>query len=235
MILWCLFAISFLEKHIVLAGGLASANPGQLVSVSLATIYIAKFAYWEKHYLHAADIAVDRFGYMLVWGTLCFMPLIHTLQNLYLVAHPGLALSYSTCALLFVGGITCTILNYDSDTQRHRVRSSNGNCTVWGRPPTLIRAEYKTADGVKHTNLLLASGYHGLARHFHYLPDIIQLAIYAFPAGFSRFLPWTYFFYLTTLLVDRTWRIDEKCLIKYGKAYEEYMRMVPYRLIPYLW
>lgn len=235
MVLWCLFAVSFLEKQAVFAGGWDHVNKGQLVSVSLCTIYIAKFFYWEKWYLHAADIAVDRFGYMLVWGTICFMPLIHTLQNLYLVDHAGIPLADWQAVLIFLGGITCTFLNWDSDTQRHRVRSANGDCLVWGSKPRIIWAEYTTADGKHHKNILLASGYNGLSRHFHYLPDIIQLILYALPAGFSRFLPWTYCFYLSYLLIDRTWRIDDKCLAKYGDAYKEYMKLVPYRLIPGVW
>ncbi|KAI9033381.1 sterol delta-7-reductase [Hyaloraphidium curvatum] len=235
MVLWCLFAIGFLEKQVVLAGGWEHANRGQLVSVALAVIYIAKFFYWERWYLHAADIAVDRFGFMLVWGTLCFMPLIHTLQNFYLVTHRGLPLTDAQCNLIFVAGLICTFLNYDSDTQRHRVRSANGDCLVWGRKPVIIVADYVTADGKRRKNLLLCSGYNGLSRHFHYLPDIIQLVLYALPAGFERILPWTYAIYLTSLLVDRTWRIDDKCLAKYGQAYEQYMKLVPYRLIPYVW
>jgi 7-dehydrocholesterol reductase len=234
MVLWGIFAVSFLEKHAESVGW-DNVKKGQLFSVTLAVIYIAKFFFWERWYLHAADIAVDRFGWMLVWGTLCFMPLIHTLQNLYLVTHPGLDLADWQCALIFVGGITCTFLNWDSDTQRHRVRTAKGDCLVWGKKPTIIWATYTTGDGKTHKNLLLASGYNGLSRHFHYFPDIIQLVLYALPAGFSRFLPWTYCAYLTLLLVDRTWRIDDKCLAKYGDAYKKYMEMVPYRLIPYVW
>ena len=111
MVLWCLFALSFAAKTTELAGRLTNS---QLVSSSLMCVYIAKFFYWERWYLHAADIQVvgaqsirqpdtrwclialcsqvDRFGFMLCWGTLCFMPLVHTLQNLFLVRHRGLDL-----------------------------------------------------------------------------------------------------------------------------------------------
>jgi 7-dehydrocholesterol reductase len=233
MVLWVLFAVSFAEKTYQLHG--TSNGYGQFASVALQYCYILKFFYWERWYLHAADIAVDRMGFMLTWGTLCFMPFIHTLQNLHLVNHTGLYFSKSSALLLFAWGTLCTWLNYDSDTQRHRVRQSDGKCLVWGKVPRIIRAKYTTADGRERDNILLASGWNGLSRHFHYLPDILNLVNYCVPAGFSRLLPWTYCIYLTILLVDRTWRIDEKCLAKYGKFYEDYMKLVPRRLIPGLW
>ena len=60
---------------------------GQAVSVTLMTVYIAKFFWWERWYMHAADIQVDRLGFMMCWGPICFMPLVHTLQNLFMVRH----------------------------------------------------------------------------------------------------------------------------------------------------
>ena len=52
------------------------------------------------------------------------------------------------------------------------------------------------------------------------------------PAGRGRWLPFTYFFYLTGLLVDRTARIDSRCAAKYGPQWGEYAARVPYKLIP---
>ena len=77
--------------------------------------------------------------------------------------------------------------------------------------------------------------YNGLARHFHYLPDIVNLALYCAPAGFSHLLPHTYFLYLTALLLDRTGRIDRRCRDKYGDAWTRYCAMVPHKLIPGVW
>lgn len=76
-----------------------------------------------------------------------------------------------------------TYINYEADTQRHRVRASDGKCTVWGKPATFIRATYTTADGKTHKALLSTCGYQGLARHFHYAPDIVNLFLYCSPAG----------------------------------------------------
>lgn len=73
-------------KSIALADESGSLPPnGQAVSATLMTVYIAKFFWWERWYMHAADIQVDRLGFMMCWGPICFMPLVHTLQNLFMV------------------------------------------------------------------------------------------------------------------------------------------------------
>ena len=80
--MWYFFAISFyfasikdLEQHHHDVMTMTNNN-GQFVSTILMSIYIVKFFCWEKWYLHAADIQVDRFGFMLCWGTLVFMPFV---------------------------------------------------------------------------------------------------------------------------------------------------------------
>jgi 7-dehydrocholesterol reductase len=173
---------------------------------------------------------------MLGWGTIAFMPLVHNLHTIHLVEHEGWAILSSPSRLglipWFVMGAVLIYVNYDADTQRLYARETKGQCDIWGRKCEFIRAKYRTADGKEHESLLILSGYNGLVRHFHYLPDICLLFMYCSPAGFDCILPHTYFLYLTTLLIDRTFRIDKRCQTKYGKYWEEYCRRVPYRLIP---
>ncbi len=80
---------------------------------------------------------------MLCWGTIAFMPLIHNLQTLHLVKGSGvLPLTWPSAAAWILVGIIMIALNYDSDTQRHRVRAVNGKCSVWGSQARVIRAMY---------------------------------------------------------------------------------------------
>ena len=218
MMLWCLFTLSFAAKTMELHEGVLPN--GQFVSTILLFTYLAKFYWWERYYLCAADIQgryslmecgknsytsrhiVDRFGFMLCWGTVCFMPLVHTLQNLFMVTHV-VEMGDNTAYALVLFGNLMTYLNYESDTQRHRVRISNGKCKVWGKPATFIRAKYVTADGKEHQSVLSTCGFNGVSRHFHYLPDIVNLFLYCSPSGFTHILPHLYFIYLTCF-VDRS-------------------------------
>jgi 7-dehydrocholesterol reductase len=99
----------------------------------------------------------------------------------------------------------------------------------------VLRAPYVDAKGGRHVNLLLTCGWHGVARHFHYVPDILLLFLYCAPAGFDRLLNFSYFFYLSALLIDRCGRIDARCRAKYGAVWDAYEKMVPWKLIPGLW
>ena len=132
-------------------------------------------------------------------------------------------------------GVLSIWINYDADAQRQRFRATNGETTIWGKKPEAIRAPYTTADGQKRESLLLASGWWGVARHFHYVPELALAFFWTVPAGFSHFLPWFYWVFLTILLFDRAVRDDKRCAAKYGEAWDKYKERVRYRIIPYVY
>jgi 7-dehydrocholesterol reductase len=173
----------------------------------------------------------DRFGYYICWGVLAWVPAVYPLAAQYLVLRPQ-ELSWPACVGLLALGLGAVWLNYAADAERQRVRATAGHTKVWGKPPQLIRAEYTTADGKKHESLLLASGWWGVARHFHYLPEIVLALAWSLPAGFQHFLPYFYVVYLTILLADRAGRDDRRCQKKYGPAWDEYKRRVKWKILP---
>jgi 7-dehydrocholesterol reductase len=233
MMLWFLCTASFAAASARARGGF---TPALAASAGLNLLYVAKFfLFFEADYLRAADIAVDRLGFMLAWGPLCWMPLIHNMQTLRLVAAPGLPLGWAGAAAWAALGAAAVWVNLDADTQRHAVRAAGGECLVWGKRAAVLRAPYVDAKGGRHVNLLLTCGWHGVARHFHYVPDILLLFLYCAPAGFDRLLNFSYFFYLSALLIDRCGRIDARCRAKYGAVWDAYEKMVPWKLIPGLW
>ena len=231
---WAVFTLSLAAAALRARAG--EAAPALFASAALNLLYVTKFfVFFEPEYMRAADIAVDRLGFMLAWGPVCFMPLVHNLQTLHLVSgSTALRLSWPAAAAWVALGAVLVALNYDADTQRHRVRALGGKTSVWGRPATYIRAAYTDAAGGRHENLLLTCGYAGVVRHFHYVPDILLLALYCGPSGlpWERPLAWSYFFYLTGLLVDRCQRIDARCEAKYGDAWRAYVAKVPFKLVP---
>ena len=101
-----------------------------------------------------------------------------------------------------------------------------------GRKPAILRATYETGDGEKRESLLLLSGYWGLARHFHYVPEILGAFCWTVPALFNDVLAYFYVIFLTILLTDRALRDDNRCAAKYGADWELYKKKVPYRILP---
>uniref|UniRef100_A0A8D2JGK8 Delta(14)-sterol reductase TM7SF2 n=1 Tax=Sciurus vulgaris TaxID=55149 RepID=A0A8D2JGK8_SCIVU len=85
---------------------------------------------------------------------------------------------------------------------------------------------------------LLVSGWWGMVRHPNYLGDLIMALAWSLPhfcTGVSHLLPYFYVLYFTALLVHREARDERQCLQKYGRAWHEYCRRVPYRILPYIY
>lgn len=221
------FLLAQVERH-----GLASTS--MIASTTVLVVYLFKFFWWEGGYFHSLDIMHDRFGYYIGWGVLAWVPAVYCLPALWLVDHP-IQWHPAVAGLMVAVGLAAIWVNYDADAQRQRVRATNGDTLVWGKRPELLRAEYTTADGKRHESLLLLSGWWGVARHFHYVPELTLAAAWCAPSGFTHFLPWFYFFFLAILLTDRARRDERRCAAKYGHFWEQYRRRVPWRMVPGLY
>jgi 7-dehydrocholesterol reductase len=135
------------------------------------SVYNFKFFLWETGYFNSMDIQHDRAGYYICWGCLVWVPAVYASPALYVASvAPAVTLGRDVSALIAVLGLLSIWINYDSDVQRQEFRASGGKTLVWGKQPQIVTAEYKV---MKHgkwetkKSLLLASGWWGLARHFH--------------------------------------------------------------------
>lgn len=227
MMAWPLLILSYAaaqsERH-----GLSDS---MLVAVGLQLVYIAKFFYWEPGYWRSLDVMHDRAGFYICWGCLVWLPVVYTSHTLYLVDHPH-QLGAPIALGIGLAGVASIAVNYLADRQRQRVRATRGHTRVWGREPELIHARYTTEDGKERESLLLTSGFWGLSRHFHYLPEWTAAVFWTLPVLFDAALPWTYVIFLGVLLTDRAFRDDRRCAEKYGADWDEYRRRVPYRIVP---
>ena len=228
MMSWSLIIISCAAKQSAVFG----LTNSMLVCVSIMLLYIGKFFFWESGYLRSMDIMHDRAGFYICWGCLVWVPGIYTLPAVYLVNHPfHFEPIIATSIALF--GMISVMLNYFADRQRQKVRATNGDCKIWGKAPTLIHATYLDQQGNSKNSILLASGWWGISRHFHYLLEISLAFFWTLPVLFFHFLPWFYVIFLTILLVHRAYRDDTRCANKYGRYWIEYCHLVPRKIIPW--
>ncbi|TQD91014.1 hypothetical protein C1H46_023401 [Malus baccata] len=228
MMSWAVLAVTYCIKQYEVNGRVADS---MLVNTILMLVYVTKFFWWEAGYWNTMDIAHDRAGFYICWGCLVWVPSIYTSPGMYLVNHP-VNLGTQLALFILAAGILCIYINYDCDRQRQEFRRTNGKCLVWGRAPSKIVASYTTTSGETKTSLLLTSGWWGLSRHFHYVPEISAAFFWTVPALFNHFLPYFYVIFLTILLLDRAKRDDDRCRTKYGKYWKSYCQKVPYRVIP---
>ena len=238
MTFWMLVGVSYsvasYKKH-------GFVDPGIVLSAASQFIYLVKFFHWEIGYMRSIDIIVDRCGFYETWGCIAWVPCMYTLHTRSTVNHPS-GLSWTAAGFLFVLGVSAVFFNWQADNQRMRFRETNGQALVWGKKPKSIHAEYtvdNAATGQKetHKTLLLASGWWGVARHANYFFEITVAWTWGLLANASLtdgkgLLPLCYPIFLTTLLIHRAIRDEEKCSKKYGAAYTEYCKHVPYSIIP---
>ncbi len=225
---WAVMIVSYAAAQYEMTGAVSDS---MMVSVGIQLVYIGKFFWWETGYLASLDIMHDRAGFYICWGCLVWVPAIYTSPSMYLVEHPN-ELGVPLALLIFGLGVFAVFTNYFADRQRQQVRATNGNCKVWGKPPELIHARYTTAEGVEKQSLLLASGWWGVSRHFHYVPEIAGAFFWTVPALFDNALPYFYVVFLTILLTDRAFRDEKRCAAKYGDYWRQYCERVRYRIVP---
>src|ERR1700722_16783248 len=222
---WGLLLLSYAAKQKELYDVISDS---MVVALTLQFIYLTKFFFWETGYLRSLDIMHDHAGFYICWGCLVWVPCIYTSPTLFLVHHPiqlGLPLS---AIVLMVGG-SAILINYWADKQRYAFRSTDGRCRIWGKQAQLTVVHYTTTEGNVQENLLLASGWWGVARHFHYIPEIIGALCWSLPALFSNFLPYFYVCFLTVLLLDRAHRDEMRCAKKYGEGWIRHCQKVPFK------
>lgn len=229
MMVWSLVVILFWLKSLKTYGFV----DGHCITMTLIVCYLGKFFYWESGYMKTMDICVDRAGWYLCYGCICYVPIFYTLPSIYLAYHP-VHLGMPLASLILCLGFICLYLNYDADNQRVIVRATNGNCLVWNKEPTIIRAKYVLLNGNQSENILLASGYWGISSHFHYIPELGLAFCWCTTAMFQNLLPYLYFIFLLILLTHRSIRDDNKCSNKYGKYWLEYRKLVPHKIVPYV-
>eukprot|EP00658_Telonema_sp_P-2_P005657 TRINITY_DN1212_c0_g2_i1.p1 TRINITY_DN1212_c0_g2~~TRINITY_DN1212_c0_g2_i1.p1 ORF type:complete len:504 (+),score=155.02 TRINITY_DN1212_c0_g2_i1:84-1595(+) len=233
MTFWMLSGVSFAaasyHKH-------GQADPGLVLCALSVLVYLFKFFYWEIGYMRSIDIIVDRAGFYETWGCIFWVPTLYTCHARATVLSPS-GLSWTSAGIIFFFSILGVVCNFLADNQRQLFREAGGDCLVWGSKPRFIKAKYSTrsANGkvVVRESLLLASGWWGVARHFHYFFELLAAWCWALLCGLgTNLVALSYPIFLTVLLVHRAQRDQEKCEGKYGKYYRQYMEMVPYKIIP---
>ncbi len=214
-------------------------------------LYVIDLFVHERWYLYTIDIAQERFGFMLIWGDIVWLPGFYTIGPLYIAKYGNPILDHSNALAIAFGvlGLLSFALFRWVNSQRDRCRALapvEAERQGW----TFIDVTYKVIrfeSGEKQNgrwklhwetetrgSRLVTNGSWGWARHFNYLTDLAFSAMWA-GCGGTALVPWLYTAYLAILLVHRIQRDQDKCRCKYGAAWDQYCKTVKYKLIPGVW
>eukprot|EP01084_Bolivina_argentea_P160012 278672_1 len=221
-------------------------------------IYITDYFWFEDAILTTMDLIHDKFGFMLSFGDIVWVPWTYSLQIqcLYFYykrnpKHPKLDLLNNTrtgqdivlwtwLTVIFMIFIIGYLIFRQSNIQKHRFRFKHtgseilSDNKIWGKDIEYIQ----TKRGTK----LLVSGWWGICRHMNYTGDWLMSMAQSLCCDNFTFcvLPssiLTYFnpIYFAILLIHRERRDNLRCKMKYGNDWDIYCERVKYRMIPYIY
>ncbi|KAJ6508039.1 ERG4/ERG24 ergosterol biosynthesis protein [Mycena vitilis] len=221
LILWTLIDISMVCEQATRRGGFSQVTDSLWLVLLFQGLYVADALYNEPGIFTQMDITTDGFGFMLSVGDLAWVPFAYCLQARYLVFTP-----------VELGPVWTAVVVLFNFAGYYIFRTANGEKNDFrnGKNPKNLEF-FTTESGSK----LLTSGWWGRSRHPNYFGDLLMALAWSFPTGFSTPITYFYVTYFLVLLIHRQRRDDEACEKKYGKDWKKYMKLVPYRIIPYVY
>ncbi|KAI4199666.1 MAG: hypothetical protein LQ350_004457 [Teloschistes chrysophthalmus] len=215
--------------------GFVSGEIGFLVLAHF--LYANACAKGEECITTTWDMYHEKWGFMLIFWNFAGVPLTYCHATLFLSNHapsvyhwsrPGLITFYA--AYLFVYWIWDTC-----NSQKNRFKQEErGTLTERTAVPQLPWQTVQNPHVIRTQagESILADGWYGYARKIHYTADMYFALSWAFITGFHSPLPWFYPVFFAIMISHRAYRDIQKCEAKYGEAWQEYKRQVPYLFIP---
>jgi Delta14-sterol reductase len=171
--------------------------------------------------LYTWDNFAERFGFMLVWGDLAFVPFAYSVVGWYildrteplsLVATIGLPIMFATGLWIFRGA------NQQKDEFKR-----DPSIRIWGKKAETLGGK------------ILISGFWGIGRKLNYSGEIMLYWSFTLLSGTTSWVPYILPMWLLGLLTHRAWRDDQRCRAKYGSLWEQYCRKATFKMIPFVY
>jgi protein-S-isoprenylcysteine O-methyltransferase Ste14 len=216
--------LNFVAHHYILYGD--QASPGIYLTAALLTFFIIDYLIFEEVHLYTYDFVAERVGFKLGFGCIAFYPFFYSIPLWSAVDLPD---AQTPIYLLVIYGLIFFFgwsLSRGANLQKYFFKKDPKRVFMGITPKTIT-------DGNK---TLLVNGFWGLSRHLNYLGEIVMAIGIVLCAGHPFLLwPWLYPLYYMVLLLTRQSDDDKRCALKYGALWEQYVKKVPYRIIPYIY
>jgi hypothetical protein len=213
--------LSFAAHHYMLYG--VESNLGLFVATGLLTYFVIDYLTFEEVHLYTYDFFAEKVGFKLGWGCIAFYPFFYSIPFWATATLPSPNQSPFLIALgtlIFFGSWS---LSRGANMQKYLFKKDPTQSFLGIQPETIT-------DGKK---TLLVNGFWGLSRHINYLGEIGMATGIVIAVG-QLLLPWPWLYplYYVLLLFPRQLDDDKRCEEKYGPLWKEYLKKVPYRIIP---
>jgi delta24(24(1))-sterol reductase len=215
--------------------GYVSGEVGFLVMAHF--LYGNATAKGEELIVTTWDMYYEKWGFMLIFWNLSGVPLSYCHCTIYLANHAPEEYRWNRYALaaLYVSYLFVYWVWDSCNSQKNRFRAMERGKLI--KRNTFPQLPWQTLHNPKTIDAgvgdkILADGWYGLARKVHYTCDVYFATTWGLITGFNSPFPWFYPVFFVTMIAHRAWRDISRCREKYGEAWMEYERQVPYLFIP---
>ncbi|KAL8969353.1 MAG: hypothetical protein Q9197_004388 [Variospora fuerteventurae] len=217
--------------------GYVTAEVGFLVMAHF--LYANACAKGEECITTSWDMYFEKWGFMLIFWNFAGVPLSYCHCTLFLANHAPSVYHWSRPALwaFYVSYLLAYWVWDTTNSQKNRFRQEERGTLIERKTfPQLPWQTVRNPRVVKTQagESILADGWYGYARKIHYTADMYFALSWALITGFNSPLPWFYPCFFAIMISHRAYRDIKKCEAKYGEAWQEYKRQVPYLFIPYV-
>ena len=229
----------------LLSSGAAARQYEQLgfVSGEVGFMLLSHFLYanacskGEEMIVTTWDMYYEKWGFMLIFWNLAGVPFSYCHSTIYLANHDPsvyhwnpiiLTLFYTSYLFVYWVWDTC---NSQKNQFRHEERGKALNRKTFPQLPWQKVTNPQTIK-TKTGSSILVDGWYGYARKLHYTCDLYFALSWGLITGFASPFPWFYAFFFCPMILHRAYRDNERCQERYGEAWTEYRRRVPYLFIP---
>lgn len=181
------------------------------------------------------DIFYEKWGWMLIFWNFAGVPFVYCFNSMFVLANfPNYYVPQWLQYGLFLI-VLCAYYVWDTaNAQKNRLRMMrNGSYLPRHTFPQLPWATlHNPRVLVTPKGELLVDGWYGYARKIHYTADVVMGLCWGMNCGFTHLLPYFYVAFFSGMIFHRNVRDQERCAIKYGKAWDAYLKIVKYAFIP---
>jgi delta14-sterol reductase len=236
-----------------------------LLLTAFQTLYVLDSYYMEPAMLTTIDITTDGFGFMLAFGDLVWVPFTYSVQTRYLSVYPVALGPYGIAGVLAPLAVGYYIFrSSNNEKNRFRTDPTDPRIAHLKSLETksgsklLISGWWGTArhinycgDWLQSWSYVLPTGVAGyVIQRTSAVPTTGQSpldgsfiggkaegfeVVQGEARGWGMVVTYFYIVYFAVLLIHRELRDEEKCLRKYGADWLKYRKLVPYKIIPYVY
>ncbi|KAJ2048235.1 C-24(28) sterol reductase [Coemansia sp. S16] len=191
----------------------------------------------EECVMTSWDIFYELESWYLLFWNLAGVPFSYCYSSIYLLKNGPMNFSLGWNVMCYVLLVTGYYFWDTGNSQRNRFRMFWNNTLIKRNAfPQLPKGFIPNAKYLQttHGNKLLIDGWYAYARKPHYTADLVMSLSWGLITGFGSFFPYFYLTFFTIVLVHRVGRDDARCARKYGADWDEYMRVVPWKFVPYV-